>query len=63
MTVNSIIQVLHVLTSLKMPLTSPYPGPLSVLIMDNARIHRGNEILELADRFGKYPNICTIYIG
>lgn len=38
---------------LKMPLTSPYPGPLSVLIMDNARIHHSNEILELADRFGE----------
>ncbi|KJA25110.1 hypothetical protein HYPSUDRAFT_102826, partial [Hypholoma sublateritium FD-334 SS-4] len=30
-----------------MPITSPYPGPLSVLIMDNARIHHGDEILEL----------------
>jgi hypothetical protein len=35
-----------------MPLTTPYPGPLSVLVMDNARIHHGYEILELADRFG-----------
>lgn len=37
----------------EMPLTAPYPGPLSVLIMDNARIHHGFEILELADRFGE----------
>jgi transposase len=35
-----------------MPLCSPYPGPLSVLVMDNATIHHGDEILELADRFG-----------
>jgi transposase len=35
-----------------MPLCAPYPGPLSVLVMDNARIHHGDEILELADRFG-----------
>jgi len=34
-----------------MPLTSAYPGPLSVLIMDNARIHHGDEILVLADHF------------
>ena len=37
-----------------MPITAPYPGPLSVLIMDNAPIHRGDQILELADRFGKF---------
>ena len=37
-----------------MPLCSAYPGPLSVLIMDNARIHHGDEILELADRFGEF---------
>ena len=39
---------------IQMPLTSAYPGPLSVLIMDNARIHHGDEILVLADRFGEY---------
>jgi hypothetical protein len=37
-----------------MPLTSPYPGRLSVLVMDNARIHHGAEILELAGRFGAH---------
>ena len=36
-----------------MPLCTAYPGPLSVLVMDNARIHHGDEILELADRFGE----------
>ena len=35
-----------------MPLCSPFPGPMSVLVMDNARIHHGDEILELADRYG-----------
>ena len=34
-----------------MPLCSPFPGYLSVLVMDNARIHHGDQILELADRF------------
>ncbi|KAF8127756.1 hypothetical protein K438DRAFT_1448272, partial [Mycena galopus ATCC 62051] len=33
----------------EMPLTSPFPGPLSVLVMDNARIHHGEEIMELAE--------------
>lgn len=35
-----------------MPLCAPFPGNLSVLVMDNARIHYGAEILELAERFG-----------
>ena len=35
-----------------MPICSAYPGPLSVLVMNNAKIHHGNAILELADRFG-----------
>ena len=36
----------------KMPKCTAYPGPMSVLVMDNARIHHSYEILELADRFG-----------
>jgi hypothetical protein len=39
-------------TAFQMPLCSPYPGPLSVLVLDNARIHHNDEILALADRFG-----------
>jgi|ERR1700690_1726880 transposase len=35
-----------------MPKCNPYPGPLSVLVLDNAKIHHGDELLELADRFG-----------
>jgi transposase len=35
-----------------MPLCSTYPGPLSVLVLDNARIHHNNKILALADWFG-----------
>lgn len=37
----------------KMPKCTAYPGPLSVLVMDNASIHHGYEILELVDRFGR----------
>ncbi|KIK82233.1 hypothetical protein PAXRUDRAFT_154208 [Paxillus rubicundulus Ve08.2h10] len=36
-----------------LPRCSRYPGPLSILMMDNAKIHHGAEILELADRFGE----------
>ncbi|KAF8227826.1 hypothetical protein L208DRAFT_1080602, partial [Tricholoma matsutake] len=30
-----------------LPLCSPFPGPLSVLVMDNAHIHHGDKIVEL----------------
>src|SRR5882762_5837499 len=43
-----------------MPLCSAYPGPLSVLVMDNAKIHHGNAILELADQFGIVANLCVL---
>lgn len=43
-----------------MPLTTPYPGRLSVLVMDNARIHHGAEILELAGRFGAHMGIVQV---
>lgn len=44
-----------------MPLCSAYPGRLSVLVMDNARIHHGEEVLALADRFGGYRNHDLVY--
>jgi hypothetical protein len=34
-----------------MPLTSAFPGPSSVLVIDNTQIHHGEEILELTERF------------
>jgi hypothetical protein len=36
-----------------MPRCMAYPGLLSVLVMDNAKIHHDDAILELADRFGE----------
>ncbi|KAF8995509.1 hypothetical protein BDQ17DRAFT_1250725, partial [Cyathus striatus] len=36
-----------------LPKCSAYPGPLSVIVMDNAKIHHGDEIMELFDQFGK----------
>jgi hypothetical protein len=36
----------------QLPMCSVYPGPLSVLVMDNATVHHGEEILELTGRFG-----------
>jgi len=43
-----------------MSMCSAYPGPLSVLVMGNAKIHHGDAILELADQFGKYHPISLL---
>lgn len=37
----------------KLPKCAPFPGPLSVLIMDNAKIHKGEDVVDLVESFGK----------
>lgn len=34
-------------------MTTPYPGPRSVIVMDNARIHKSDAIDELVRGYGK----------
>lgn len=41
---------------------SPFPGPMSVLVMDNARIHHGPEIQALADNFGTLNNTDELHL-
>jgi hypothetical protein len=48
LTVHQTSQIL-----LQLPKCSPFPGPLSVLVMDNAKIHHGADVLELCERFGE----------
>lgn len=45
-----------------MPLCSPFPGYLSVLVMDNARIHHGEGILELAELFRLFISSITLQV-
>ena len=42
--------------SLQLPLTTPYPGPQSVLIMDNAQIHHSPEIEDLVRGYGSFSH-------
>jgi hypothetical protein len=43
---------------LQMPLTNPYPGPRSVLILDNCNIHHAKEVRQLVeDDAGMMPFI------
>ncbi|TFY50469.1 hypothetical protein EVG20_g11499 [Dentipellis fragilis] len=35
-----------------LPVTNPFPGPQSVLVCDNARIHHAPEVRELIESFG-----------
>ena len=43
-----------------MPLSTQFPGPLSVLVTDNAQIHHGEEILELGKCFGVYLGCLSL---
>jgi hypothetical protein len=36
-------------TTVQIPLTNPYPGPRSVLIIDNCSIHHAEEIHQLIE--------------
>lgn len=48
-------------TALQLPKCTAYPGPLSVLVMDNAKIHHGVEILEFLDHFGVHIEYLPPY--
>ena len=39
-------------------MTTPYPGPCSVLVMDNARVHHAQEIEDLVRGYGKCQFTC-----
>jgi len=43
-----------------MPLTTPYPGLQSILIIDNAHIHHTNEIEELVHVYGMVPSLISL---
>jgi transposase len=38
----------------QLPLTTPFPGPKSVLLLDNARIHHSEEVTSLVHSYGMY---------
>jgi len=45
---------------LQIPLTNPYPGPRSVLIIDNCNIHHAEEVHQLVeDEAGKQYNLLV----
>jgi transposase len=43
---------LLIVCRMQLPKCTAYPGPLSVLVMDNAKIHHGPEISELCAEYG-----------
>ena len=45
----------HMTTPYQLPLCSPFPGKLSVLVIDNARIHHGEGVRELIESRGEWP--------
>ena len=48
----------------QIPLTNPYPGPRSVLILDNCNIHHAEEIRQLVeDEACKFCAAMILYLG
>ncbi|KAF5366057.1 hypothetical protein D9758_006607 [Tetrapyrgos nigripes] len=43
-----------------LPEMNPYPGPRSVVMMDNARIHHSEEVTELIESYGMFTYLFTI---
>ena len=56
--VSAIIIICYVLFDVlcktKLPMTNPYPGAQSVIVMDNARIHHAQEIEDLVHGYGEF---------
>ena len=44
---------LQYLNLTQLPLTTPFPGPRSVLLLDNAQIHHSEEVTDLVHSYGK----------
>ena len=53
--VSAPILIAHQISQIlvQLPKCSPFPGPLSVLVMDNAKIHHSMDVLELCEHFGE----------
>jgi hypothetical protein len=43
-------------------MTNPYPGPRSVLVMDNARIHHADAIKDLVHGYSRHIFVCPFII-
>jgi hypothetical protein len=48
----SYFTTLLIATSPQLPKCTAFPGPMSVLVMDNAKIHHGDDVTELIESFG-----------
>jgi hypothetical protein len=61
---SNFISSFIILSPLQLPQCSAFPGPLSVLVMDNATIHHRQEILDLVAEFGMHTHwFCAALIA
>jgi hypothetical protein len=44
-----------------MPFTNPYPGPRSVLVMDNCRIHHSEEVRMLIEDMNRKSKYIAVH--
>ncbi|KAF9493314.1 hypothetical protein BDN71DRAFT_1362112, partial [Pleurotus eryngii] len=46
---------------MKLPITTPFPGPRSVIVMDNACIHKNEEVIDLICSYGCHNEYLSLY--
>ena len=45
-----------------LPLTTPFPSPRSVLVLDNAKIHHSDEVIQLAEGYGECMHTRSAFL-
>jgi len=62
--VSAIIIIFYILVDIlwktQLPMTNPYPGARSVIVMDNARIHHAQEIEDLIYSYGEFDIMVVL---
>ena len=54
---NSILTLLFLLMKMQLPCVTPYPGPWSVIVIDNCCTHKSQAVHEVIEAAGEFIEI------